>query len=262
LFEAANNVRNRVRNVLLSRFNHELSELKRLLDAEAQKTIHNVLDSSEISAFIISEEGDYDIHGGGTYIIVDPVDGTTNLARGIPSAVTSMAVSSEPSFHKSLASLVMDLNNGEVHRAERNKGSFKGGKRTSPSREESVGKALISIDISKGAPLASVERLIKKTRHLRQFGCAALSLCHVASGIVDAYVDMRGSLRATDVAAGLLILEEAGGVYWANGEIGHDLEFSRESKLDLIAASNSSLLNEILGLVQRRADLCTSKTHR
>jgi myo-inositol-1(or 4)-monophosphatase len=249
LFEAAEKVRSQIRKTLLNRPTLEHTELKKLLDAEAQQIILETLRESGRSVHVISEEGDCTFGEGGAYIIVDPVDGTTNLAKGIPFAVTSLMVSETPRFSDAVAGFVMDLYSGEVFRAERNRGAWRGGRRISPSRPVSVKNALVSIDISKGAPIEPMRELIREARHLRQLGCAALSLCHVASGLIDAHVDLRGSLRSTDVAAGLLILKEAGGVYTVDGSVGGDLELRKETTLRLVAASSPGTLEEVLGLM-------------
>jgi len=186
------------------------------------------------------------------YIVADPVDGTTNLARGIQYAVTSLAVSETPYISGAVSGLVMDLYSGEVYRGEKGVGAWRGGVPIHPAGPKQAADALISIDISKGAPLEAVERLIAEARHLRQLGSAAISLCLVASGALDAHVDLRGMLRATDVAAGLLILKEAGGIYSINGVVGGDLELTRQSRLDLVAASCPEMLETVLGLVEQR----------
>ncbi len=54
--------------------------------------------------------------------------------------------------------------------------------------------------------------LIAQTKHIRHYGANALELCYVAEGLTDAFVDLRGRLRTTDVAAGFLIIKEAGGL--------------------------------------------------
>lgn len=249
LFEAAEKVRSQIRKTLLNRPTLEHTELKKLLDAEAQQIILETLRESGRSVHVISEEGDCTFGEGGAYIIVDPVDGTTNLAKGIPFAVTSLMVSETPRFSDAVAGFVMDLYSGEVFRAERNRGAWRGGKRINSAKPRPVREALISIDISKGAPITPVEKLIQEAGHIRQLGCAALSLCYVASGLMDAHVDLRGTIRATDVAAGLLILKEAGGIYSINGVTMGDLELSRKSNLDLVATSNSRTLEEIFNLV-------------
>lgn len=250
LLEAAESVRNRVRQTILNRPTLDTPGLKKLLDAEAQQAIFDTLNGSGIPARIVSEEGNYAIGEGGPFVIVDPVDGTTNLARGIPISVTSLAVSETPHLSRAFAGVVMDLYTGEVFRAERNRGAWRGGRSIYPAKPASVETALISIDISKGAPLEPVSGLIRKARYLRQLGCSALSICHVASGLVDAHVDLRGSLRATDVAAGLVILREAGGICRVDDTIGGELELSRKTNLRLIAASSPGTLEEILKLVE------------
>jgi myo-inositol-1(or 4)-monophosphatase len=249
LLEVADSVRQRTRQTLLNRPALETQAMKGLLDSEAQQAIFDALNRAGVPVQVVSEEGDYSIGEGGPHMVVDPVDGTTNLAKGIPIAVTSLAVSDTPNLSGALAGVVMDLFTGEVFRAERNRGAWRGGRRISPAKPVSVETALISIDVSKGAPLEPVSGLIKEARHLRQLGCSALSLCYLASGVIDAHVDLRGILRATDVAAGLVILKEAGGIFSVDGAIGGDLELSRETKLRLVASSSPGTLEGVLRLL-------------
>lgn len=246
LLEAAENVRSEVRGTILNRPSMGVQELKDLLDAEAQKAIQRTLKDAGEPVHVISEEGDYSIGEGGPYIVADPVDGTTNLAKGIPLAVTSLAISETPRLSGVQIGIVLDLYTGETYRAEMGRGSWRGGKRMTPSGPKLLEDSLVSMDISKGHPLEPVESLIRRARYLRQYGCSALSICHVASGIMDAHVDLRGSLRITDAAAALLILKEAGGVYTLNGETWGDIELSRGSRMTLIAASNPGTLEEML----------------
>jgi myo-inositol-1(or 4)-monophosphatase len=241
LLEAAENVRSRTRKTMLNKPALGLVELKRLLDTEAQQAIQETLRQAGRPIRVISEEGDYAIGRGGPCLIVDPVDGTTNMAKGIPFAATSLALSKNPHLSGIVAGLVMNLYTGEVYRAERNKGAWQGARRISSAKSRPIPEAMVSIDISKGAPLEGVEGLIHEAGHLRQMGSAALSLCHLASGLVDAHVDV-----STDVAAGLLILKEAGGAYMIDGALDGELELSRDRTLRLIAASTPWTLDEIL----------------
>ena len=252
LREAAENVRSHVRRALLRRPALAVAELKQLLDSEAQKAVEETLRHLGASAHLISEEGECTIGDGEMYVVIDPVDGTTNLARGISLAVTSLAVSEKPLLSGAVAGLVMDLYTGDVYRAERNRSAWRGGIPIHPAGPKDLRDALISIDISKGAPLEPVEGVIAEARHLRQLGCAAISLCLVASGVLDAHIDLRGTLRATDAAAGLLILKEAGGIYSINGVVRGDLELTRWSKLDIVAASGPRMLKDILKLVDQQ----------
>ncbi|TRO46508.1 hypothetical protein E2P65_05665 [Candidatus Bathyarchaeota archaeon] len=246
LLEAAENVRSVVRSTILNRPSMGVQELKDLLDAEAQQAIRKTLRDSGEPVHVISEEGDYSIGEGGPYIVADPVDGTTNLAKGIPLAVTSLAISETPMQSGVQIGVILDLYTGETYRAEMGRGAWRGGRRMIPSGPRLLEDALVSMDISKGHPIEPMALLIQRARYLRQYGCSALSICHVASGIIDAHVDIRGALRITDVAAALLMLKEAGGVYIANGEMGGDVELSRGSNLTLIAASNPGTIEEIV----------------
>jgi myo-inositol-1(or 4)-monophosphatase len=82
------------------------------------------------------------------------------------------------------------------------------------------------------------------------FGSSADELTLISSGNVDAHVDVRGTVRATDIAAALLILTEAGGTYAVNGEEGGDFPLTKEATTELIAASNKPLLDELLTLTK------------
>ena len=246
LLEAAENVRSGVRNTILNRPSMGVQELKDLLDAEAQQAIRKTLKDAGEPVHVISEEGDYSIGEGGPYIVADPVDGTTNLAKGIPLAVTSLAISETSLLSGVQIGIILDLYTGETYRAEIGRGSWRGGRRMTPSGPKLLKDAMISMDISKGHTIEPMEPLIQRARYLRQYGCSALSICHVASGIMDAHVDLRGTLRITDAAAALLMLKEAGGVYITNGEMNGDIELSRGSTMTLIAASNPGTLEEIL----------------
>jgi myo-inositol-1(or 4)-monophosphatase len=246
--EAAENLKGRVRKTLLKSPALDLVELKGLLDAEAQNSVVDTLKNAGVDVKVISEEGDVTLGKGAVYLIVDPIDGTTNLAKGIPLASTSILLSETPYLSGSVFGLVMNLYSGEAFIAERNKGAWRGEIRIKPAKPKAVNEALISLDISKGAPIEPVKGIIGKARYLRQLGCTSISLCHVASGLMDAHVDLRGMVRVFDVAAGLLILKEAGGSYSVNGVDGGDIALSKGIPLNLIAASSPRMLDEIENL--------------
>jgi len=104
---------------------------------------------------------------------------------------------------------------------------------------------MIGMDISKNPAMDRLGKLITASRHVRQQGCSAMSLCNVAAGTLDAHIDLRGIARATDISAGLLMIREAGGVYTINGELLGDMELTQGAKVELVAASNPRLLDEI-----------------
>ena len=249
LGEAANEAQRRVRAVLNRRPRVGTPDLKRLLDDEAEKAIEGVFRRRGASVNIISEEGEVTIGRGDKYVIVDPVDGTTNLARGVPFAATSMAVSETQHFKDEVSALVMNLLSGRTYWAELGRGAWSGRRRLMPAEPKPISEALVSLDISKAALLKPVVEIIAQARHIRQLGSSALALCLMAQGVLDAHIDLRGILRSTDVAAGLFILKEAGGAYSLDGVPGGDMGLTRKSKVELIAASGGNLLAMIHGLM-------------
>jgi len=72
-----------------------------------------------------------------------------------------------------------------------------------------------------------------------------MSLCSVAAGTLDVHIDLRGIVRATDISAGLMMIREAGGVYTVNGELFGDMMLTQGTRVELVAASNPRLLEEI-----------------
>lgn len=226
-----------------------VTAFKNLLDEGAQKAIIKTIQDYKVSAQLVSEEGDQEFGDGDYYIIADPVDGTTNLARGLPPAVISILVSDRPMLSGAIVGIVQNLYSGVTYYAEKGKGATLDDQRINVGSNRDFRKALISMDISKNPCLEKTRRILDESRHIRQLGCSAMSLCHVSSGVVDAHIDVRGFLRATDCVAGLLIIKEAGGNYAINRIVGGDLPLTRETQLELVTASTSSLMTEILRLM-------------
>ncbi|KYH38786.1 MAG: putative inositol monophosphatase family protein [Candidatus Bathyarchaeota archaeon B23] len=249
LVEAAERVRASILRAEGERRGLSLERRKRIVDEAAEEALEAYLRGSGASIRLVSEEGEATYRGGELLLIADPLDGTTNTASGIPFSAVALLLSETEHLSGALASVVLDVASGDVYKAERGLGAWRDGEPIRPRRPRPIPRAVISIDLSKSAPLERVRRLIAEARHLRQLGSAALSLCLVASGILDAHVDVRGVLRAVDSAAALHILREAGGVYRVNGVYLGDLRLTRGSRLSVIAASSDEMLRAIEKLV-------------
>jgi len=228
----------------------ETREYKHILDEAAQSTLVDTLKSRGVSAQLISEEGNVLIGGGGPTVIADPVDGTTNLARGLRHAVTCLSVSENGLHSGTLAALVSDIYTGDIYAAEPGKGATLNRCPIRVATPRQAKSALVSIDISKTPKLDRVTPLLNTCRYIRMFGSSASELTLIASGGFDAHVDVRGTVRATDVAAALTILKEAGGVYAVNGAISGDFTLTKEMTMELVAASSRPLLDELLALTK------------
>jgi len=252
LQELVDNIHDKILSVIPKRHSMPVNDFKRLLDNEAQQAIVETLTVNKVSAQLVSEEGDQ-VFGDGEYVIVaDPVDGTTNLARGLQPAVTSISVSETGTQSGVFAGIVVNFYTGETYFAEKGKGAMQDDWPLQTAAPTQYRGALVSMDLSKTPRLDVMTPLIRESRHIRAEGCSALSLCHLAAGVIDAHVDLRGILRATDASAGLLILREAGGVYEVDGEPFGDLPLMRESRFELVAASSPELMDEINKLLSKR----------
>lgn len=145
--------------------------------------------------------------------IVDPLDGTTNYLHGYPMYAVSIGIvhCGEPA-----AGLVLNSASGEVWTAARGAGAFRDGRPIRVSRIHSLRRALIGT----GFPSRTVallprytpqlEAALRATSGVRRAGSAALDLCHLATGWFDGFWEL--TLAPWDVAAGVVIIREAGGV--------------------------------------------------
>jgi myo-inositol-1(or 4)-monophosphatase len=228
----------------------------KLVDLAAEKAIVEVLLDDGISFTLISEESGVKEFGDASkqcYVTVDPIDGTTNLTRGLPFYASSIAISRKPILSGVYAALVADLFHDTTYTAQEGEGAYRDGKKIKPSLISSLGEAVIGLDLNtfKVKEIASqLTDLIQETKHIRHFGANALELCYVAEGLTDAFVDIRGKIRTTDVAAGFLILREAGGkITTPEGHV-LDAKLDPKQKIKFIASGNAQIHKTILGLVK------------
>jgi myo-inositol-1(or 4)-monophosphatase len=250
LREAAENIYTSVTVARLKGAGLETQDFKHFLDEVAQHTLTETLIAKGVSANLISEEGNVLIGDGGPVVIADPVDGTTNLARGLHPAATCLSVSENGRHSGTLAAIVKDLYTGETYTAEPRKGATLDGHPIRVAAPKQARSALITMGISKTPKLERVTSLLNTCRYIRMLGSSATELSLIASGNLDAHIDVRGTLRATDVAAALTILDESKGVYAIDGVLGGDFLLTKEAVMELVAASNGPLLDELLALTK------------
>ena len=150
-------------------------------------------------------------------LIVDPVDGSVNFARGNELSSVSLALlpgEEVPRPDAVTAALVGGIFTGTIYEAEVGSGAWRNGQPIRPSATTKLADALISIDFHFGAS-PSVSRLyplLQSIKDTRRFGSGAFEYVVVASGGVDAYVDVRDTLSPENYMAAYLIVAEAGGV--------------------------------------------------
>jgi fructose-1,6-bisphosphatase/inositol monophosphatase family enzyme len=166
-------------------------------------------------------------------VVVDPVDGSTNASRGIPwYAISLCAVDGEGA----LAALVVNLANGATFRAERGAGASAGDLPLTPSARTAMNQSLVA--------LSGYPRQYLGWYQFRALGAAALDLCAVAAGVVDAYIDCSWNAHGPwDYLGGMLVCREAGALV-VDAE-GRDLVMlEHTARRTPVAAGTQSLLDE------------------
>lgn len=217
-------------------------------DKAAEDVIIDVLTKVGGVSILSEEAGLIGEENAKTLAVVDPLDGSSNFARGIPYYCTSVAIAEGGSIE---VGVVRDIVSGDVYSAVRGRGSRKNGKAISTSRTAEVSDAVVGIDLSRGGQ-GTAERLahlVGSVKRQVHFGANALELCYLAEGRTDAFVDVRGRIRVTDLAAAYLIAAEAGAVITREdgGEVTPTFDLSH--RLSFVASANGTLHKQILELV-------------
>jgi len=210
------------------------------------------LEELQLSLVVDSEEcGRQEIgHGIPRYrLILDPVDGSDNWARGLPLSALSCAVLPiDAPLHPDWveAALVGPLDEETPLIALKGSGAWRGSGRLEASKVRSISKAMISVELNHHSPSPGLARLTATARGVRCYGCASRAISLVAAGAIDAHVDVRGRLTAESYLAATRLVIEAGG--WVAGLDGTPVAEAEDltDRLGLIAASTRELCDEIV----------------
>ncbi len=228
---------------------------KKYIDMQAENAIIETLIESKIDFTLISEESGIKKYGANPlhYITVDPVDGTTNILRGLPFACTSVAISRTPRLDSVEAAVVADFFHDVTYLAQKQVGSYCNGQKIAPSKTTSLKETLIGVDLNfceVEETQKRLEGLLAEIKHIRHLGANALELCYVADGTTDAFVDIRGRIRPTDIAAAALIAQEAGASVTTLENTALSFSLDPEERLRFVASGNKHLHQRILGIIQ------------
>jgi myo-inositol-1(or 4)-monophosphatase len=183
------------------------------VDRDAELALKQVIAERHPKAVLIAEEGSPKADAGELTFVADPLDGTTNFLHGFPWYAVSIAamVGGTP-----VAGAVLNVPNGELFTAVKGSGARRNGQPIRVSSISDTSRALLGTGFPfkqrEGiAPyMAVLPKIMAQVAGLRRAGSAALDLCDVACGRYDAFWEYR--LAPWDVAAGLLLVREAGGI--------------------------------------------------
>jgi myo-inositol-1(or 4)-monophosphatase len=204
-----------------------------VMDRRSEELLHRLILEARPHDGILGEEG-ADVTGtSGLTWVIDPIDGTVNYLYDIPAYAVSVAVvvgdASGEGTWAPVAGAIADPSLRLVHHARRGAGAWtrpeSAGdgpprRRLAVSQEDRLGRSLVATGFGYAAEVRArqaeiLTRVLPQVRDIRRIGGAALDLVRVAEGSVDAYAE--SGLNAWDLAAGWLIVEEAGGVVVGRG---------------------------------------------
>ena len=168
-------------------------------DRHVEKILIEELSKSKKNySFITEEAGRINNKDKENIWIIDPIDGTTNFLHGIPHFAISIAFKAKEEI---LSALIFDPIKDEMFFAEKNKGAFLNNQRLRVSKKNTIDDCLFSSN-HEGVKFSKL--------NMRYTGCAALDLAYVAAGRLDGY--FHNNINLWDIAAGVLMVEEAGGI--------------------------------------------------
>lgn len=217
------------------------------MDRAAESLILNRLHDERPHDAILAEESVESSGSSGLRWVIDPLDGTTNYLYGIPAWSVSIAAERDGA---PLLGVVRDPSRGDTFTALGGQGSWRNGVRLTPRPVPTLDRALIGTGFGytsarRAAQAALLPSVLPEVRDIRRFGSAALDLCWVAAGELDAYYE--AGLAHWDLAAGCLIAAEAGA--WV-GRID-----AAPSLPEIVVAAPPSLAEPLSALLRCALDL-------
>ncbi len=191
-------------------------------DTKAEKIIISELMKAKKNYSILSEEDGSKINTDSKNVwIIDPIDGTTNFLHGVPHFAISIALKSD---NEIVSGVIYDPIKDEMFYAEKNNGAFFNNQRIKVSKKKDINSCLFGTG---GKEKIETDLITRKS------GSAALDMAYVAAGRYDGY--FQNNLNLWDIAAGIIIVKEAGGII-------NEINLSKNDNIKIKASS--SAINE------------------
>src|SRR6478609_2827267 len=215
-------------------------------DLRSEAAIKEVLTNVHPGVPFQAEESASEAVATGPRFIIDPLDGTTNFVRGLPHFSISLAYADDSG---TIAGVVLDPMRDELFWAERGLGAFLGEQRLTVAKVATLEEALIHTGVPhRGRPdhegyLQKLARVMARVSGIRRLGSAALDLAYVAAGRGDGFFET--GLKPWDLAAGVLLVSEAGGI--VSDQQGGELSLDRGEVLAASSALHAQLLETLNG---------------
>ena len=198
-------------------------------DIKAEKIIIEELSKARKNYSILSEEDGSKIGKDKNNIwIIDPIDGTTNYLHGVPHFAISIALKSN---NEIISGVIYDPIKDEMFYAEKNNGAYYNNQRIRVSKKKKLEDCLFATGGNISEKNKTNTNII-----IRRSGSAALDMAYVAAGRFDGY--FQKNLNIWDIAAGIIIIKEAGGII-------NEIDLSKNNNIKVLA-SNSSINDKLV----------------
>ncbi len=231
-------------------------DISRNIDIIAEKTVLDHFKKVNFKCTVLGEEcGRVNLSKDPIgYVIMDAIDGSANAVRGMPFFCCSLAFATQNRLDSITDGVVMDLSNGDMYWASKGAGCFLNGKRIRVHNGEPVYK-IVGVNTSGASSdlIRRLEPIFENHNHIRHFGANALEMALFARGLIDVYVDLRKKIRVQDLAAGYILIREAGGLILDENFEPLDSDLGYQTRLSFVAAANEGILDEVLGKIKDKA---------
>jgi len=227
-------------------------DISRNIDITAEQTVLDYLKEINFECIVLGEECgrvELSVNPKG-YVIMDAIDGSANAVRGVPFFCSSLAFATENKLSSITDGVITDLTNGDMYWASKGKGSFLNEKQIQVQQKEPIYK-IVGINTSGGSNelMQRMYPIFQNHNHTRHFGANALEMALFARGLMDVFIDFRDKIRIQDIAAGCIIVKEAGGLLLDADLNPLDADLSYETRVSFIAAANQKILDEIMSQI-------------
>jgi myo-inositol-1(or 4)-monophosphatase len=238
-------IRSKFRSNFNIQFKSNETDLVTEVDKASEKIITDFINKKYPDHSILAEESGETKKSSEYRWVIDPIDGTTNFAHGLPIFSVSIGVQKN---NETLYGVIYDVMQDIVYSAEKGKGAFANDKQIHVTGNDILRRSVLvtgfpyNIAENPDNAMEIFASLTRAARGIRRLGSAAIDMCYVACGVFDGFWEV--SLKPWDMCAGMLIVEEAGGkITNFNGE-----------KIDIfskkILTSNGKIHQSVLDIIK------------
>jgi len=227
-------------------------DISRKIDIVAEKTVLDYLKKINFECVVLGEEcGRVELSSEPKgFVIMDAIDGSANAVRGVPFFCCSLAFATDDKISSITDGVVTDLTSGDMYWASKGKGAFLNENKIHVIDKDPIYR-IVGINISGASPelVQRLQPVFKSHNHTRHFGANALEMAMFARGLIDIFIDLRDKIRIQDMAAGYLLVKEAGGLILDANLQPLDSDLSYQTRLSFIAAANQKILDDIMSQI-------------